>query len=193
MFKKKESGLILKLLVRLFAGLLFIIGLFLAAQYLPSQQIAVLILALLVASLLLDVFNMKNKVAPSFLKHVKEKGVHFSSVSYYLLGITLILAYLDTRIVFIAAAMTLLGTIGGQIIRKFSIKSLHVSPMLQGMVLAFFLNGASGFAFINSAAVVIPMAIVATFIETFSTYNEDNLLVPIVAGIVGQISLIIIS
>ena len=192
MAKKKRANIVPGLLLRLFGGLLFIISLSLLVEHAPGDHIKYYILPLLIVSLLLDIFDSKYEIYTSYFRHLKEKTAHFSSQTYFLLGITLILPYLDTRIVFIVAAMTLIGTIGGQMIREFYWKQIPLSPVIQGMLIAFLLNVCGGLVFVSSYLVIIPMAITATLIESFASSKEDNLLIPIIAGMVGHIILTII-
>lgn len=187
--EKQKKDLIPLLLLRLFIGILFLTALYLVLEFVPHNQIAYYVLFTLISSLFLDVFNNKVKIYPSFLKHIHEDSIRLSAHSLFLLGVFLSLAYLDTGLVFIAAAMTIVATIGGDAFRHYRVKHFPFSGSTQGFIMAFFLSACAGFSFLPSYIIVIPMALTAAFIESFASYKEDHLLVPICATLVGQIIL----
>lgn len=188
--KKQPDHLVPKLLLRLFIGLLFIVGLYLLyISGIEVAQMTQVLLALLLGSLLLDLFDKRYRLLPDFVGNVDKVGTHFSSRSYFLLGSILSLAFFSPTIAFTAITMTLIGTIGGQIVRQYHIKILPFNKATQGFIMAMFLNLATGIIFFNIFPTLIAMAIIASILESYATGYEDDLLIPLFAGATGEIIL----
>lgn len=181
-----------RLFVRLFLGLLFILALYLINIYSSHHAIAYYLLGILIASLLVDIFDHRYTLIPQYLKHCKEHHNHFSSRSLFLVGALIVLAYFDVKIAFAAISMSILGTIGGQLFRRYPLGLKNFPGPIQGFLLGFILNVIGGLFFLNGAILVIPMAIIGALLESFATSDEDNLLVPVMTAATAQIIVLLL-
>ncbi len=182
-----------RIFVRLFLGLFFILALYLINIYSSQHAIAYYLLGILIVSSLLDVFDHRYALLPGYLKHENEHKNHFSVRTFFLLGSLIVLAYFDVKIAFAAISMNILGTVGGQLFRKYPLNLKNFPGAIQGFLLGFILNVIGGLFFLNAAIIIIPMAIVGGLIESFATRDEDSLLVPILTATTAQIIVILLQ
>ena len=174
-------------------GLLYVLYYWLALKYLDSHQIGILILlTFIVFFIAVDYFRIiKNKRIPivQFLWRKKEKDVLGGQV-YYVLGITIALAFFEFQIALAVILMTVLGdtaaAIFGIAFGKHWIKKLKDTAW-EGIIAEFVVDLIIGYLIIGNWYIIIPMALVATFVETVFTHIDDNLSISLFAGFTGQV------
>lgn len=108
---------------------------------------------------------------------------------YYILGIIIALAIFDFRIAIAVILMTIFGDMAAAIFGiafgKHWIKKLP-NTAWEGVIAEFVVDLAIGYFIIGSWIVIIPMALMATFVETAFPHVDDNLAIPVFAGFIGQ-------
>lgn len=133
---------------------------------------------------------------------------------FFLIGSIICLAIFDLRVAVAAILMTTFGDMAASLIgKKFGYLKV---PFLrgkkwEGVVAEFVVDIVVGFLIVRTIengtmwwlggaamgmpiyGIIIPMAIVATTVETIIKKLDDNLLIPVFAGFTGQVALIIIS
>jgi len=178
----------IRILVRIFIGVLFLQALFfINERFYESYGGKYFLIGLVLGSLMIDMIGRYWKKLPSFYSRIHQSNNHFSARTLFIVGSVLALYFYHPIVAIVAICMTLVGTIGGAILRKFHIKIFPVSQRMQGLIMAFFLNGCVGILFGLRLEIIIPMALIASFIEGYATFDEDELLIPVFAGAVGQL------
>ena len=108
---------------------------------------------------------------------------------YYILGMIIALAIFDFEIALAVILMTVLGDMAAAIFGiafgKHWIKNLEDTAW-EGIIAELAVNLIIGYLIIGNWAIIIPMALMATFVETIFPHIDDNLAIPIFAGFIGQ-------
>lgn len=108
---------------------------------------------------------------------------------YYILGIIIALAVFDFRVALAVILMTIFGDMAAAIFGiafgKHWIKKLPDTAW-EGIIAELIVDLIIGFIILGNWMVVIPMALMATFVETVFPHIDDNLAIPIFAGFIGQ-------
>ncbi|MFA4960660.1 MAG: CTP--2,3-di-O-geranylgeranyl-sn-glycero-1-phosphate cytidyltransferase [Candidatus Pacearchaeota archaeon] len=122
-----------------------------------------------------------------FLWRKQEKN-RLGGEVYFIIGIIITLSIFDFRIALAAVLMTTLGDMAaalfGIAFGKHYIKKTKKTwegtsaEFLVDLIIAFFL--------LDSWVIAVPMALMATIVETFLSHMDDNLTIPIFSGFVGQ-------
>jgi len=161
-----------------------------------SKQIALLsLVALLMFFLLLEYFRLdldwKIPFFSSFIRPKERERMY--GVIYFLSGTIICLAVFDFKIALAALLMTTFGDMAAALIgRRYGVTILFKSKTVKGAAAELIVNLLVGFVvLIGHTTIYIPiaMAVMATFVETFVDELDDNLLVPLFSGFVGQILL----
>ncbi len=144
-----------------------------------------------------------------WVKRPKEKEKLGAEV-FFLIGSIICLAVFDLRVAIAAILMTTFGDMAAALIgKRFGkhwIKCLKkkawegvIAELIANLIVGFLVLRTT-FWWISGAgygnpmwAVIIVMALTATFVETVINKLDDNLLIPVFAGFNGQIALLIIS
>jgi phytol kinase len=144
-----------------------------------------------------------------WVKREKEKE-NMGAEVFFLIGTIICLAVFDMRVALAAILMTTFGDLSAALIgKKFGrnwIKCLKKKAW-EGIIAEFAANIIVGFLVLRTTfwwvsgagygspmwAVIIVMAITATFVETIISKLDDNLLIPVFAGFNGQIALMIVA
>ena len=177
--------------------------------YLFNHKIALVALcALLVILIELEYvrIELKEKIpVVSFFWKYRRKSEQNSLGSdvFFLMGSIIALAVFDVRIAIAAILMTTFGDMVSSLLSKIGrIKAVR-GKTLEGIVGQFIVDVVIGFLFVRSAWVglfpsgevlwlpVIVMAAVATIVETTIRKIDDNLLIPVFAGLAGHLMLLL--
>ena len=173
-------------------GLIYLLFYWVALKFFKSTQIAILLLlSVLLILITIDFFRIiKRQKIPIF--HIfwrkKEENTIGGQV-YYILGMIIALAIFDFNIALAVILMTVLGDMAaaiiGMIFGKHWIKQLKDTAW-EGIIAEFAVDLIIGYLIIGNWVIVIPMALMATFIETVFPHVDDSLTIPIFAGFIGQ-------
>jgi dolichol kinase len=115
------------------------------------------------------------------------------------LGAIVTFAAFDIRVASAAFSMTVLGDIGSALVgRKFGRhKFIFSNKTWEGTFAGFLFNIAAGYFFLsgipNQWVILLSMSTVASFVEVFTQKLDDNLTVPIFAGMAGQVVMLILG
>ena len=179
-----------------------------------NRNIALLILVLiLIIALEFEYFRIEiGKEIPilnsiwKYLRRTKEKDKLGGDV-FFLIGAIMVLSIFNVRVAIAVILMTTFGDMAAALIGtkfgKHYLKSLK-DRAWEGILAEFFVNIAIGFfvfswgsfGLIYGAkiwAIILIMALTATFVETLIYKMDDNLLIPIFSGFSGQVILMIIN
>jgi phytol kinase len=171
---------------------LFYVGIYWVALRFLGKQIALLILlAALIGFISVEFFRINQKMKiPVF--HVFWRPREENSLGgqvYYILGVILALALFDFKIALAVILMTVFGDMAAAIFGiafgKHWMKNLQDTAW-EGCIAEFIVDLIIGFIIIGNPLIVIPMALMATVVETAFPHIDDNLAIPVFAGFVGQ-------
>jgi len=173
-------------------GLTYILLYWLAFKIFNSSQIAMLLLlAVLLIIITLEFFRIVEKrklPAMHIFMRAKEENSLGGQV-YYLLGIIIALAIFEFPIALAVILMTVFGDMAAAIFGiafgKHWIKQLKDTAW-EGIIAEFAVDLIIGYLIIGNWFIIIPMAAMATFVETIFPHIDDNLAIPLFAGFIGQ-------
>ncbi|MCK5449548.1 hypothetical protein KAI32_01660 [Candidatus Pacearchaeota archaeon] len=168
------------------------LGVYWVAMKLFSHNIAMLILlSILLIFVVIDFFRInEHKKIPviHMLWRPKEENTLGGQV-YYILGIIIALAIFDFNIAVAAILMAVFGDMAAAIFGiafgKHWIKKLPETAW-EGIIAEFIVNLIIGYFILGNWIIILPMAFMATFVETVFPHVDDNLAIPVFAGFIGQ-------
>jgi len=157
-----------------------------------NHTIAMLILLFVFITLIVIEFFRINEHKKFPIIHILWREKEENSLGgqvYYLLGMILALAIFDFRIAIAVILMTIFGDMAAAIFGiafgKHWIKKLPDTAW-EGIIAEFIVDLVIGYLIIGNWMIIIPMAFMATFVETVFPHVDDNLTIPVFAGFVGQ-------
>ena len=173
-------------------GLTYVLLYWLTLKFFDSTRIAMLLLlAILLIIISLEFFRIVEKKKPPVL-HILLRAKEENSLGgqvYYVLGVILALAIFDFQIALAVILMTVFGDMAAAIFGiafgKHWIKSLPETAW-EGVIAELVVNIIIGYLIIGNWMIFIPMALMATIIETIFPHVDDNLTIPIFTGFIGQ-------
>ena len=175
--------------------ILIVLAFFFAIKNHAGQQAALLFLVgLLILFLILEYFRLElNFKLPFFHQFIRPKEQYrIYCVIFFLSSTIIAFAVFDTAIALAALLMTTFGDVAAAIAGKqygttllFKNKTVvgFVSELTTNLIVAV----AISLAFTINIYIPIIMAFVATITETMVDELDDNLIVPVVSGFVGQL------
>ncbi len=180
--------------------ILIVLILFFAIKNQAGQQAALLsLVALLLVFFILEYLRLElNFKIPFFHQFIRPKEQYrVYGVIFFLLSAIIALAVFDTSIALAALLMTTFGDMSAAIAGKkygtamlFRNKTVvgFATELITNLIVAVIIS----LAFSINIYILIIMAFAATFTETIVDEMDDNLIVPIVSGFIGQILLLAI-
>ena len=182
-----------------------IIAIFLYVKLISSQQVAMFVLVLIFAAVLFFEFlRLDTKIKPPIIAKLwtlkrKKESAALGGDTFYVLGIIIPLAAFDIVIAITAILMLVFGDTAAALIGKNLGKhKIYKKKTWEGLFAGLFANLLVGFVcikilrwmFLPSPPLWIPiiaMAVTASLTELFVDKIDDNLAVPVMAGVIGQI------
>lgn len=160
-----------------------------------GSQIALLFLVLLLMFfLIIEYFRLElGWRIHLFSEFIRPKEEHrMYGVIYFLSATIICLAVFDTKIALAALLMTTFGDMVAAIVgKKYGTSLIYKNKTWAGFIGELLTNFFVGFLvlwdFTGGIYIIIGMAIVATIVETLVDEMDDNLLIPIFSGFVGQL------
>lgn len=173
-------------------GLGYVLLYWLSLKIFESHMIAILILlATLILFITIEFFRViEHRKIPifHFLWRPKEENTLGGQV-YYLLGLIIALSIFEFQIAIAVILMTIFGDMAAAIFGiafgKHWLKKIP-NTAWEGIIAEFVVDIIIGYFIIGSWAIIIPMAAMATFVETVFPHVDDNLAIPVFAGFIGQ-------
>jgi phytol kinase len=162
-----------------------------------NRQIALVALVLLlIIFLIFEYFRLElGWRMPFFSQFIRPKEEHrMYGVIYFLSATVICLAVFDYKIALAALLMTTFGDMVAALAgKKWGETILFKNKTIVGFNAELLVNFIVGFIVLHSLPasiyIIIGMAITATAVETLVDELDDNLLIPLFAGFVGQLIL----
>jgi len=173
--------------------ILFVLIAYFFIQRTYSKQVALLFLVmLLIIFLILEYFRLElGWKMPFFSQLIRAKEQNrMYGVIYFLSATIICLAVFDSKIALAALLMTTFGDMIAALVgKRYGTTLIYGNKTWAGFLAELAINLVVGFFVLESIYVIIGMALVATIVETLVDELDDNLLIPIFSGFVGQIIL----
>lgn len=175
--------------------ILIVLVVYVAFNQQYGKQIALLVLiALLIFFFILEYFRLElNWKMPFFSAFIRPKEQHrMYGVIFFLSATIILLAVLDFPIALAALLMTTFGDMSAALAgKKYGTTLIFRNKTFVGfsteLTVNLIVGLIVGFLFSLNIYVPILMAFTATIVETLLDELDDNLIVPICAGFVGQV------
>ena len=173
-------------------GLGYVLFYWIVFKIFNSYKIAMLLLlSVLLTFITIEFFRIaEGRKIPIFhvLWRPKEENSLGGSV-YMILGMIIALAIFDFPIALAVILMANLGDMAAAIFGiafgKHWIEKLPDTAW-EGVIAEFAVDLIIGYFILGNWIVIIPMAAMATFVETIFPHVDDNLAIPVFAGFIGQ-------
>ncbi len=174
--------------------ILIVLGLYFFIEEEYNKQVALIFLVLiLIIFLIMEYLRLElGWKIPYFSQFIRPKEEHrMYGVIYFLSATVICLAVFDSNIALAALLMTTFGDMIAALAgKKWGTTILFKNKTLVGFNAELLVNLIVGFAILHSLPasiyIIIGMAVTATAIETLVDELDDNLLIPLFAGFVGQ-------
>jgi len=158
-----------------------------------AKQVALLFLvALLIIFLILEYFRLElGWRMPFFDQFIRPKEQNrMYGVIYFLSATVIALAVFDSKIALAALLMTTFGDMVAALVgKKYGTTLIYRNKTWAGFLGELVTNLIVGFLILDQIYVILGMAFVATIVETLVDELDDNLIIPIFSGFVGQVIL----
>ncbi len=160
-----------------------------------GQQIALLVItALLIFFLVLEYFRLElNWKMPFFSVFIRPKEQHrMYGTVFFLVGAIISLAVFDFAIALVALLMTTFGDMAAALVgRRYGTTLIFRNKTVAGFIAELTVNLMIGIAvaFFMPLNIYVPilMAFTATIVENLLDELDDNLIIPVFTGFVGQV------
>ena len=156
-----------------------------------AKQIALLVLvAILILFLVLEYFRLElDWRMPFFSQFIRPKEEHrMYGVIYFLSATIISLAVFEPKIALAALLMTTFGDMMAALVgKKYGHTLIYRNKTWAGFLAEMGTNIIVGFFVLESIYIILGMAITATIVETLVDELDDNLIIPIFSGFIGQI------
>lgn len=181
--------------VHLLVGLLLLGVYFVAGRV--SHDFALFCLALVVgAQLVFELLRLDSSFLPkrSWLLRHQERN-RMAGHIFFTLGILLSLAVFEARVAVAAVLMLLFGDSASMLGQRLGSRKVFRRKTLESIISELFANVLVGALVLRSGFLsgpvlwlpVLGMSVAATFVEVWSDKVDDNLSIPLFAGLVGQL------
>lgn len=158
-----------------------------------AKQVALLfVVAMLILFLVLEYFRLElGWKMPFFSQFIRPKEQNrMYGVIYFLSATIISLAVFDYKIALAALLMTTFGDMVAALLgKKYGTTLIYKNKTWVGFLGELITNLIVGFIILDSIYVILGMAFIATIVETMADELDDNLLIPLFSGFVGQIIL----
>ena len=156
-----------------------------------AKQVALMsLLLLLIVFLVLEYFRLELGWKMGFFGvfiRPKEQNRMYGSI-YFLSSTIISLAVFNKNIAIAALLMTTFGDMVAALVgKKYGTSIVYRNKTWAGFFAELATNLAVGFLLLDNIWIIIGMAAVATVVETLVDELDDNLIIPLFAGFVGQI------
>jgi len=180
--------------IHLLAVSFIIIFILISSQY--GKNIALFTLvALLILFLELDYIRVElDKKIPFLHKLWREKEKNrFGGQVFFLIGSIISLAVFDFKIAIVAILMTVFGDMAAALIGKAYGKLwITKTRALEGIAAEFFVDLIISYFILNNLLLAVIMSLTATLVETSIEKLDDNLMIPLFSGFIGQIFILLV-
>ncbi len=171
--------------------ILLIIYLYFVLEKTASKQISLFTLVFILVFLLIIEYirlelNIDLPIVKQLIRGREERRVNGSI--FFVSATIISLAVFDFKIALAALLMAVLGDMFAAIVGQgFGKTLIFKNKTVVGCLTELVINLIVGFIVLENIYIIIAMAFTATIVETFVSELDDNLLVPILAGFIGQL------
>ncbi|HLC62457.1 MAG TPA: CTP--2,3-di-O-geranylgeranyl-sn-glycero-1-phosphate cytidyltransferase [Candidatus Nanoarchaeia archaeon] len=170
--------------------ILIILALYFFIENTHGKQVALIFLVgLLIIFLVLEYFRIDlGWKIPFFSLFIRAKEEHrMYGVVYFLSASIISLAVFDKKIALAALLMTTFGDMVAAVVgKRYGATLIYRNKTWAGFLGELAINLVVGFLVLDSIYIILGMAFVATIVETMVDELDDNLMIPIFSGFVGQ-------
>jgi len=173
--------------------LLVLVGYVFIEKAYGKQAALISLVGLLMLFLIAEYFRLELGFRMPLFDNIirpKERERYYGVV-YFISAAVICLAVFDFRIALAALLMTTFGDMSAALIgKKYGKTTIFKNKTVAGTLFELVVNIFVGFFVLfnlYNIYVIIAMAFVAAFVETFVDELDDNLLIPLFAGFTGQI------
>ena len=175
--------------------ILIVLAAYFFIQKTSGKQVALLFLVgLLIIFLVLEYFRLELEwKMPFFSRFIRPKEQNrMYGVIYFLLSTIIALSVFDSKIALAALLMTTFGDMLAALVgKKYGTTLIYRNKTWAGFLAELIANLFVGFIVLKNITgyvyIILGMAFVATVVETLVDELDDNLLIPIFSGFIGQI------
>ena len=158
-----------------------------------AKQVALMgLVLLLIIFLIFEYFRLELEWRmPFFSQFIRPKeNNRIYGVVYFLAAAIISLAVFDPKIALTALLMTTFGDMTAALVgKRYGTTLIYRNKTWAGFLGELVVNLIVGFIILDSIYIILGMAIVATIVETLVDELDDNLIIPIFSGFVGQVIL----
>ncbi len=179
-------------------SVVFLLAYLLVKEFFGEKPALIILTFILVLFIKLEFFRIKRKKKIPFVADLwreKERNSIGGEI-FLLIGMIIALAVFEFKIAVAAILMAIFGdsvaAIVGMRFGKHWLKSVP-NTAWEGILAELIVNLIIGFIFLPHWIIALAMALTATFVETVFTHADDNLLVPVFSGFVGEIVLAVLG
>jgi dolichol kinase len=196
----KIKGAMAKEVLRKF--LHFLLGIFVVIAGLTLRDkielklVMMVLFIILLILIIIEYFRIEFKLEiPIYSHFIREKEAdRFNGLTYGLIGTILAFTFFPFEIALAAVSMAIFGDAIACLIGKhIGGPKLFKKKTMIGSAAAFIINIIVGVVLLSNIIIVIVMALVSTFVELSVDKIEDNLVVPLFAGLAGVIAMYLIN
>jgi len=148
---------------------------------------------ILIVILIMEYFRvvLKKKI-PFFHQFWREKEKdRLGGEAYLVISAIIVFAFFDFKIASVALLIVVFGDIAASLVGtaygKHKINFLSTRKSWEGTFAELIVNLIVGFVILNNVVVILAMALTATVVEVMFSFVDDNLSVPVLAGLVGHV------
>lgn len=170
-------------------------------EFFGKEAVLWVLTTFLVIVLFLDYFRLEhNMKIPFFYTMYRENEANrLGGHIFFSLGAITVLALCSKEIAYVAVLMTTFGDMAGALIGKFYgkmrvfYKIFKNDKSIEGSASEFIVDFLIGMLILGNPLISFVMAFTATLTETAVNKIDDNLVVPILSGFFGQVTLILLA
>lgn len=161
-----------------------------------SKEVSLFVLVFILLILLVIEFlrlelNMDIPIVNQVINSKEERRMH--GAIYFLSAAIISLAVFDFRIALAAMLMAVFGDLAASIVgQKFGRALIFRNKTIGGCSAELIMNLIVGLIALNNIYLIIAMAFTATIVEILVNELDDNLMVPLFSGFVGQLMFLLI-
>jgi len=172
-------------------SILYMLIYWLALKYYNKQIALLSLVAILIFFLIIEFFRLKKKKKIPII-HIfwrKSEKNKLAGYIYFITGAIAAFALFDFDIALAALLMTTFGDMAAAIFGisfgKHWLKSVPDTAW-EGVIAEFLVDILIGSLILSNWTIIVAMALIATIVETFLVQVDDNLSIPLSAGLVAQ-------
>ena len=161
-------------------------------EVLAKQAALIFLVGLLIVFLILEYFRLElNWKMPFFSQFIRAKEQNrMYGVIYFLSATIISLAVFNPKVALAALLMTTFGDMVAALVgKKYGTTLLYRNKTWAGFLGELATNLIVGFLILDNIYMILGMSFTATIVETLVDELDDNLIIPIFSGFVGQIIL----